>query len=318
MSSTITCCNPCCDATFTYGHNPIPRWGGETGCGDGSRCCDTCNNQVIECRLGLSMLMADKDDEVDGLKCALAFYLTKSNKQVDATALKVREFDALTKKLEVAKGCITKLGETAKTAQEDIRKIQEDGCVAPMIDRIMEDAERDIQVERTKIEGLTAELADGVKSAKVGYRITHNLIQGLIGGALREQDQLDDWGDWRVGTEETLGEDFHFNINIPQSQVGVANATVQDVAADNRTTMVLITDELNKHCRGRKNRTREGIAIGFGTCGDVECHWTHLTITDGDPPVEAQEMGNVMAGVVDGVNDAQEMGNVMAGVNALD
>lgn len=275
-----TCCNPNCDAVFTFGNNPAPRW-----TGDGYKCCDTCNQLVIKARMDLNNILRSREDPLGGAQAAMAFYMSNLYSIEDELVARTLSRDTATKKLEVAKRCITTLGETAKKATEMVEAVKEEACVAPMIDRIMDDAAADLQVEVDKSTALAAELAEKTEVARVGIRISSNFVVGLIATSLQEQEQSDSWDDWRVGAPDSIGDDYHFNMAIPTTPPH--QATPQEIADDDQTALCMISTEINKMCRIRKNRTNTGITIGFGTCNDPNCLWKHLAISDGHAPAGA-------------------------------
>ncbi len=273
---SVICCNPECQMEWTgegldIGHNGSPLWDG--------RCCSLCNKLVIKARTYRGVSKERLIEMLDALQITnFGMCMTGINQ---ARILKETE-----KKVEVAKGCIKKLGEDMKQDREMIEEIKKEECVAPMIDRIMADASKDVETQRLKYE---AEKAAGIE-----YRMEtaqYHRTMCMAACAIVRESVDDDWIDWSNYEGDNRDNPYYLNIyNQPRRCYDLADLelTAGDLLQDQEVLTRYIVCELKYQCGRRRRTTGREIDVGTAVCGNSvdtgsigegTCPYVHMKIT---------------------------------------
>lgn len=174
----------------------------------------------------------------------------------------------LERKLAVAKSCITTLGATAKKQKEDLDAIAADECVAPMIDRIMEDTANEVAAAEAIAVAAQHKLADNERYQEIQYTQVRMALKGLAGS------NLDHIRDWYENHDEVDADNDGVHCNIwcpglggPHNITQIDINTYLDMV---RTTLIEATDEV----------WDEGIFDwgGFQHCGNPQCKFRHIFV----------------------------------------
>ena len=124
---------------------PYGRWGNNGAPLVAGRVCDRCNVDVVEfrmdCAMGDCKDMDDNEREISAAFKVVAMKHTAQQRNIDTQKGVI---EALRKSVEVEK-------ENAKKYKDELDEIAKDGCVAPMMDRVMADAKKDVDDAEAKV-----------------------------------------------------------------------------------------------------------------------------------------------------------------------
>lgn len=139
----------CAICDMNYG-----RWGNNGAPLVDGRVCNACNSGVVEFRMSCAFgdckdLSADDREVAAKFKCMTLRCENFAKKIATQSGI----IEALRKSVEVEK-------ENAAKFKDELDEIAKDECVAPMIDRIMEDAKKDVDAAEAKAASMEEEMKE--------------------------------------------------------------------------------------------------------------------------------------------------------------